>query len=136
MKKPLAFLLAMAMLLSLCAFTAYADDVVTITVWSDNAHEKELRVKQVEEFNETIGKENGIFVEYASTKGVRDHLALVEMIRFSMERVWKRHVPDEHGYILSMDFTVDQIFKKIFPFGKLTGRVEEFSHAFNKKKGV
>lgn len=64
MKKHLAFLLAMAMLLSLCAFTAYADDVVTITVWSDNAHEKELRVKQVEEFNETIGKENGIFVEY------------------------------------------------------------------------
>ena len=64
MKKILASLLALTMLLGLCAFTAYADDTVTITVWSDNAHEKELRVKQVEEFNETIGKENGVFVEY------------------------------------------------------------------------
>ena len=40
MKKILAFLLSLTMVLGLCAFTAYADDVVTITVWSDDAHEK------------------------------------------------------------------------------------------------
>ncbi|NLO10699.1 MAG: extracellular solute-binding protein [Clostridiales bacterium] len=36
----------------------------TITVWSDNAHEKELRDKQIAEFNEGIGKELGINIEY------------------------------------------------------------------------
>ncbi len=42
------------------------EDVVmeTITVWSDNAHEKELRDKQIAEFNEGIGKELGINIEY------------------------------------------------------------------------
>ena len=39
-------------------------EIETITVWSDNAHEKELRVKQVEEFNNGIGKELGINIEY------------------------------------------------------------------------
>ena len=63
MKKLVSLVLALAMLMSLCAF-AHADDVVTIRIWSDNAHEKELRVKQVDEFNNTIGKENGIFIEY------------------------------------------------------------------------
>ncbi len=36
----------------------------TIKVWSDNAHEKELRDKQIEEFNNGIGKELGINIEY------------------------------------------------------------------------
>lgn len=36
----------------------------TITVWSDNAHERELRDKQIEEFNNTVGKELGIRIEY------------------------------------------------------------------------
>lgn len=36
----------------------------TITVWSDNAHEKELRDKQIAEFNDGIGKELGINIEY------------------------------------------------------------------------
>lgn len=36
----------------------------TIRVWSDNAHEKELRDKQVAEFNNGIGKELGINIEY------------------------------------------------------------------------
>ncbi len=35
-----------------------------IRVWSDNAHEKELRLRQIEEFNSTIGKEKGIEIEY------------------------------------------------------------------------
>ncbi len=36
----------------------------TITVWSDNAHEKDLRDKQIAEFNDTVGKELGIKIEY------------------------------------------------------------------------
>lgn len=35
-----------------------------IRVWSDNAHEKELRMEQIAEFNNTIGKEKGITIEY------------------------------------------------------------------------
>ena len=61
--KKLALILALAVLMGLC-LSAFAEDVTTIYVWSDNAHEKELRNKQVEEFNNTIGKEKGIFVEY------------------------------------------------------------------------
>jgi multiple sugar transport system substrate-binding protein len=38
--------------------------VEKIRVWTDNAHEKELRLKQIEEFNNTIGKEKGIEIEY------------------------------------------------------------------------
>ena len=63
MKKVLALIMALAMLAGLCVF-AQAEDVTTIYVWSDNAHEKELRNQQIEEFNNTIGKEKGIFVEY------------------------------------------------------------------------
>ena len=88
----------------------------------------------VSEFKDIVSpkgdKESGIYVEYASTRDVADPLALVEMIRFSMERVWKRHVPDEHGYILSMDRTVEAIFKKMFPGGQMAGRVEEFTLIF------
>jgi len=35
-----------------------------IVVWSDNAHEKELREKQIAEFNDTVGKEEGIHISY------------------------------------------------------------------------
>ena len=35
-----------------------------IRVWSDNAHEKELRLRQIEAFNSTKGKELGIEIEY------------------------------------------------------------------------
>ncbi len=35
-----------------------------IRVWSDNAHEKDLRLQQIQEFNNTIGKEKGIQIEY------------------------------------------------------------------------
>lgn len=76
------------------------------------------------------GEECGIYVEYASTRGVRDPLAIIEMIRFSMEKVWKVHAPDEHGYILSMDRTVERIFQRLFPSGRLAGGVREFVHTF------
>lgn len=35
-----------------------------IRIWSDNAHEKELRLHQIETFNSTKGKELGIEIEY------------------------------------------------------------------------
>ncbi|MGB8453070.1 MAG: ABC transporter substrate-binding protein [Anaerocolumna sp.] len=35
-----------------------------IRVWSSNAHEKELRLQQIEDFNNSIGKEKGIEIEY------------------------------------------------------------------------
>src|SRR5690554_3179703 len=39
-------------------------EMETITVWTDNAHEKTLRDQQIEEFNNTVGKELGINIEY------------------------------------------------------------------------
>jgi len=43
-----------------------AEEVVmeTIRVWSDNAHEKAVREKQIEEFNNGVGQELGIEIEY------------------------------------------------------------------------
>lgn len=35
-----------------------------IRVWSDNAHEKDLRLQQIETFNNSIGREKGIEIEY------------------------------------------------------------------------
>ena len=64
MKKLLALALALGLLLGMCSFAQADGDVITITVWSDNAHEKVLRDQQVEEFNNTIGKEKGIFIKY------------------------------------------------------------------------
>lgn len=66
MKKYLALLLVAVMAISFLAFStvAYADDVDVVTVWSDNAHEKELRDKQIAEFNEGVGKELGIKIDY------------------------------------------------------------------------
>ena len=44
----------------------HSSDIVMekIRVWSDNAHEKELRLRQIEVFNSTRGKELGIEIEY------------------------------------------------------------------------
>ena len=39
-------------------------EMETIKVWTDNAHEKTLRDEQIEEFNNTVGKELGINIEY------------------------------------------------------------------------
>lgn len=41
-----------------------AVEMTTIRVWSDNAHEKDLRLEQIAKFNETTGKEKGINIEY------------------------------------------------------------------------
>ncbi len=39
-------------------------EMETITVWTDSAHEKHIRERQVEEFNNTTGKELGIEIDY------------------------------------------------------------------------
>ena len=44
--------------------TSATGGVEKIRVWTDNAHEKELRLRQIEVFNNTIGKEKGIEIEY------------------------------------------------------------------------
>ncbi len=94
----------------------------------------------VSEFDNVRGSdgnpESGIYVEYASTRNLRDVLALIEMMRFSMDRIWGKHAPDEHGYILNMDRTAEQIFQKLFPNGKLSGRVEEFTMLFESNSEV
>lgn len=87
MKKLLALMLALVMLFTMAACggqeaasaepeapaaqdasaeapAAEPVEIETITVWSDNAHEKEIRDRQIAEFNEGIGKELGIYIEY------------------------------------------------------------------------
>ncbi len=90
MKRLFAVILAMAMVLSLAACSqsdkktevasaqaqsetekqteqqteAPAVEMDTITVWSDNAHEKEIRERQIQEFNDGVGKELGIHIDY------------------------------------------------------------------------
>lgn len=39
-------------------------EMETITVWSNAAHESEIRKKQIDAFNEGEGKELGIFIDY------------------------------------------------------------------------
>ena len=65
-KKWLALLLSALMALSCPPMAALADagEVEHIVVWSDNAHEQTVREKQIEEFNNTIGKELGIVIDY------------------------------------------------------------------------
>ena len=43
---------------------AEEEDVQVVTVWSDNAHEQSIREAQIEEFNNTIGKQEGIRIDY------------------------------------------------------------------------
>ncbi len=43
---------------------AASNEVQVVTVWSDSAHSQSIRDAQVEEFNNTIGKEEGIRIEY------------------------------------------------------------------------
>ncbi|MDL2319125.1 extracellular solute-binding protein [Eubacteriales bacterium OttesenSCG-928-A19] len=58
-------MLVLTLLTGLAGFaSAETPEVEVIRVWSDNAHEKELRDEQVARFNSTIGKEKGIEIEY------------------------------------------------------------------------
>ena len=65
-KKGIALLTVVMMVVSLLTGLALAEatDVQTVVVWSDNAHEQTVREAQVEEFNNTIGKDLGIYIDY------------------------------------------------------------------------
>lgn len=63
MKKLSALLLAFAMMLTMLS-VASADDVQVIRMWSNDQHDQSVIKAKIEEFNATIGKENGIAVEY------------------------------------------------------------------------
>lgn len=69
-KKILLLGVALSLLLSGCGSRSASTDATTdgdvevITVWSDNAHEKEIREKQIAEFNNGEGKELGIKIDY------------------------------------------------------------------------
>lgn len=45
--------------------TKPAPEMQVVTVWSDSAHEQTIREVQIEEFNNTIGKEEGIQIDYS-----------------------------------------------------------------------
>ncbi len=66
MKRYLAMLVALLMIISCVPALGLADaeEVQTVVVWSDNAHEQSVREAQVAEFNNTIGKEKGIYIDY------------------------------------------------------------------------
>lgn len=63
MKKLSALLLAFAMMLAMLS-VASADDVQVIRMWSNDQHDQSVIKEKIEAFNATIGKENGIAVEY------------------------------------------------------------------------
>lgn len=63
MKKLSALLLAFAMMLTMLS-VASADDVQVIRMWSNDQHDQSVIKEKIEAFNATIGKENGIAVEY------------------------------------------------------------------------
>lgn len=63
MKKLSALLLAFAMMLTMLS-AASADDVQVIRMWSNDQHDQSVIKEKIEAFNATIGKENGIAVEY------------------------------------------------------------------------
>ena len=52
----------------------------------------------VDEFNETVGKEKGIFVESSSSGGVNE---LIESIQFELDKPEGRELPDIFGVILT-----------------------------------
>ncbi|MDD4310928.1 MAG: extracellular solute-binding protein [Eubacteriales bacterium] len=61
----MAITLCLSLLLTMCVIGgASAEDVQTIRMWSNDQHDQKVINAKIEEFNETIGKEKGIAVEY------------------------------------------------------------------------
>ena len=63
MKKLFALILSLAVMLTMVS-VAGAAEVQTIRMWSNDQHEQAVIKAKIDEFNATIGKENGIAVEY------------------------------------------------------------------------
>ena len=66
MRNLLCAALAVLMTLSLLAIPSFAEEskVETVTIWSNDAHNKAQYEALINEFNETVGKEKGIVIEY------------------------------------------------------------------------
>lgn len=52
-----------------CGKETSNSNLTTISVWSPNSHSKAIITKIVDEYNETTGKENGIFIDYQVIEG-------------------------------------------------------------------
>lgn len=66
MKKLLSVLLVLTLVLSFagCGKKVSNDDVVTLTYWTFNAHNKDVMTKAIDEFNITRGAELGVNINY------------------------------------------------------------------------
>ena len=70
--KVLAGVLAVAMLIPMlggCSQKANTDGVTKVTWWRSNGHDKAFMQGKFKEFNETVGKEMGIELEYVTKEG-------------------------------------------------------------------
>lgn len=66
MRKIITILLALGVLLcGGCAERETDKDIKTLTVWSGDSHSKDFMLEKISEFNKTIGKENGLRIEYS-----------------------------------------------------------------------
>lgn len=95
----LAFVLALSSLVGCSSKESGALDPknpVTIEVWTYyNGAQKTAFDTMVDEFNETVGKEKGIFVESSSSGGVNE---LIESIQFELDKPeGERELPDIFG---------------------------------------
>ncbi len=52
-----------------CGTSSTGGDVKTVTVWSGNTHTKAVVEPMVDEWNKTVGKEKGIFLDYQFKEG-------------------------------------------------------------------
>lgn len=80
MKKAVSLIMAALMsvgLLSGCGGEQQASDVEVITVWTNQGHTKDIVVNLVDEFNNSIGKEQGIKIEYTVQGG--DYKNMIDM---------------------------------------------------------
>ena len=71
-KKIITLLLVSVMLVSVftgCGKTISSSDNITITMWSGNSHSKRAMEEVAAKFNDTIGKEKGIYFEYIVKEG-------------------------------------------------------------------
>ena len=64
----------LAIVMTLCVFTGCrnstsSSDYITITMWSGNSHSKKAMEEIADKFNQTIGKEKGIYFEYIVKAG-------------------------------------------------------------------
>lgn len=70
--------LSAAMLMSLAAGCGGGNvsngEVTKVTIWRTNGHDKEFVERKIKEFNDTIGKDKGVEIEYIAKEGDLDQL--------------------------------------------------------------